>query len=435
MKDVSEVVCCVIDRGTFFPVAVRLARGMKKVYYYSPNGDSFETAARDSVGFGYPGVEAIRSFLSIKKEIDLFVFPDCRDWDLQLDLESQGFPVWGSKRAEDLESLRGYWIEVAEQVGLSMPHTEVIKGLGALRGYLYENRSEKKYIKISRYRGDMETWCASDWMVTRAKLDLLAHKWGPLQELIIFYVQDELKTDIEGGGDSYFAAGSFPDEVIIGYEKKGMGYFAGVMPRAQMPEEIWRPSELVAPVLDSFNYCNFFSTEVRVVDGDPHLLDPCCRCPSPAGEEQLEMYANLPEIVWQAANGNLVQPQWSAKYCAELVIGWTGDKEDWKSIRVPEEVRQWVKLYGCAYVDDGFHFPPTQDPEALGCVVGLGDTPDEVLDHLKEVRGVLSDQPLELAMEPLADLIREVNEAKEEGIKFGEGHEMPEVAAVLDTND
>lgn len=433
MKDVSDLVACVIDRTTFFPVADRLARDMKKVYYCPPKGEGFETVGHDSLGFNYPGVESIRDFWPIKDQIDLFVFPDCRDWGLQLELESQGFPVWGSKQAEDLESLRGLWLEVAQSVGLPMPHTEVVQGLEAAREYLYDHRDEKKYVKISRYRGDMETWCADDWLVTQNKLNFLANKWGGLAPTLTFYIQDDLDTEIEGGADSYFV-GDFPDEVIIGYEKKNMGYFGAVMPRADMAPEIWRPSELLAPVLKSFNYCNFFSTEVRLVDGESYLLDPCCRCPSPAGEEQLEMYDNFADIVWRGANGELVQPKWAANYCGEAVIQWTGDKEGPKAIRVPESIRQWTKLYACAYLDDAFHFPPTQDPEALGCIVGIGDTPTEVIDHLKEIREELSSQPVELRIEPMAELIVQIEEAKKLGIEFGDGEKLPEAGSVIVDN-
>lgn len=431
MKELSDITICVIDRGTFFPVAVRLAREVKKVYYYRPNGESFETAWTDSIGHNYPNVEAVRAFLPIKNEIDVFVFPDCRDWDLQLDLESQGFAVWGSRRGEDLENMRGLWIETALEIGLPMPKTEVIRGLEALRVYLYEHRDETKFVKISRYRGDMETWKASDWLVTRNKLDSLAAKWQGLQNLIVFYVQDELDTTIEGGADSYFV-GDFPDEMILGYEKKDMGYFGAVMERKKMPPLIWQPSELLAPVLKRFDYCNFLSSEIRVVDDKSYWLDPCCRCPSPAGEEQLEMFLNFAEIVVNGAHGLLVQPKWAARYCGELVISWTGKRDSEKILKIPEELRQWVKPYGCAYVDDAFRFSPEHDADCLGCVVGVGDTPEEMIDHLKEIREELSSQSVDMQLEPLRDLIEEIEEAREMGIPFGDGDTMPAAAEVLD---
>jgi hypothetical protein len=431
VKAVEDVVACVVDRRTFFPVAVRLARDLKKVYYCSPNASAFETVANALLGFNYPKIHGIQDFWPIKNEIDLFVFPDNHDWGLQLELESQGFPVWGSKQAEDLESLRGVWLETAKEIGLPMPHTEVVVGLDAAREYLYEHRDEKKHIKISRYRGDMETWCADDWMVTETKLDALAAKWGRLKNVITFYIQDDLNTDIEGGADSYFV-GDFPEEVIIGYEKKNLGYFGAVTSRDEIAPEIWKPCELIAPVLRDYDYCNFFSTEVRLVDGDGYLLDPCCRCPTPAGEEQLEMFKNFGDIVWYGANGQLLQPEWAAKFCGEYVIQWTGEKEGPKSIRVPEEIRQWVKLFACAYVDDAFHFPPDQDPSCLGCIVGLGDEPEEVVDHLNLIREKLEDQPVSLPVEPMAEIIAQIEKAKGLGIEFGEAKEMPEPTVVLD---
>lgn len=431
MKDPADTTFCVIDRGTFFPVAVRLAREAKKVYYHKPNGTSFETLWEDSIGHNYPNVEAIRSFLPIKNEIDVFVFPDCRDWDVQMDLESQGFAVWGSRQGENLENMRGLWLEECKKIGVACPHTEVIYGLERAREYLYEHRDEVKFVKISRYRGDMETWKAGDWMTTRNRLDALAAKWQGLQNLVVFYIQDELDTTIEGGADSYFV-NDFPDSMILGYEKKDLGYFGAVMAREKMPKVIWGPCEKLAPILRSLDYRNFLSSEIRVVDDKPHWLDPCCRCPSPAGEEQLEMLENFAEIVIGGAHGQLVQPKWHADYCGELVISWTGKKDSEKVLRVPEELRQWVKLYGCAYVDEAFRFSPDHDAECLGCVVGVGDTPEEMIDHLKDIREELSSQPVDLAVEPLADLIKEINEARDMGIQFGNGDKMPEPSVVLD---
>jgi hypothetical protein len=431
MKDVSEVTACVVDRGIFFPVALRLARGMKKVYYHRPACEAYETVARSVPGDGHEGVELLPDFWSRKGEIDVFVFPDCWAWDLQAELAGQGYPVWGSRQGEHLEVLRDQWLQAAKEVGLKMPRTKAIQGLEEARAYLYEHRQEKLHVKISRFRGDMETWCASDWMVSRTRLDRLAYRWGPLQDLITFFIQDDLDTPLESGADSYCIDGAFPDEVILGYEKKGQSYLATVKARSEMPQEVWRPSELVAPVLGSLSYRNFFSTEVRIKDGESYLLDPCCRCPSPAGEEQLEMLDNFPEIVWSGARGELVQPEWSARFCGEAVIEFTGEKETWKTIRVPEEARRWVKLYACVYYDEAFHFPPEQDAEAIGCAVAIADTPGGVIEHLHELAEAMEEEPVSLHIEPMADLIKEIEQAEAAGIEFTEA-EMPEPAEVID---
>jgi hypothetical protein len=432
VKDIKDVTFCVVDRGTFFPIAQRLARQAKKVFYNRPQGESFTTFAQYALGDGHEDVEFTADFWKHKKEIDTFVFPDSNDSDegLQIELEGQGFGVWGSKLASSLEQMRGQWIRKCEELGLPMPNTKTVKGLTKLRLYLDQHQGEKLFVKISRFRGDMETWETKDSNQVRNKLDYLSLRFGPFQEVITFYVQEAVETDIEGGSDTYNVFGQYPDEVVLGFEKKAESYFGVVKKRSEMAPEIWAPSESLVETLRESRYANLISSEVRVKGKKSYWLDPCLRTPSPAGEEELELYSNFAEIVYRGSFGELVQPEWTAKFCGEAVIEYCGDRDTWKSICVPEEVRRWVKLYACGYEDGAYHFPPAQDPEAIGCAVALGDTPDEVLDRLKEIREALKGASVDMHIEPIADLFSEIEDAKEEGIEFS-STAMPEPAEVL----
>lgn len=431
MKEISDVTFLVYDRGLFWPVAERLARDAKKVFYHIPDGDAMPTFAKAVRGDGYDKVELVRDIWKHKEEVDTWVFPDCSDAGLQFELESQGRAVWGSKGASEMETNRGLWIRTCEELGLPMPKTHAIKGLTNLRLFFEEHRGETFHVKISQWRGDTETFKAEEPSAIQNKLQILALKFGPFQEHITFYVQEPVDTDIEGGADTYFVNGQYPSKIIQGFEKKGESYFATWMDREDMPPEIWSVSEKLGPELAKFRYCNTVSTEVRVKGDKSYLLDPCLRMPSPAGEEELEMYANYSEIVYRGALGELVEPEMTAKFCGEAVIEYCGDRDGWKSIRIPEEVEQWVKLYACGYEDGAYHFPPAQDPEAIGCAVALGDTPGEVLDRLKEIREALKGASVAMHIEPIADLFAEIEGAKEEGIEFS-SQEMPEPAKVLE---
>jgi hypothetical protein len=433
LKDISDLTLCVVDHGIYFPVAQRLARDCKRVIYHIPNGDAFETFAQACRGDGHDDIELTDDFWKIKNEIDGFVFPDVGDSGLQLELQSQGFPVWGSKSADVQEKMRGVWIKTCEKIGLPMPKTHVIKGISNLRVFFNDHEGETFHVKISRFRGDMETWKACEKSQIENKLDVLALKFGPFKDRVLFYVQEPVDTDIEGGADTYFVNGNYPDKVILGYEKKGESYFATWKHRSDMPKEIWQPSEAMKELLASYDYANTVSSEVRVKGSDSFMLDPCLRFPSPAGEEELEMYGNFTEIVYLGARGELVQPDMTAKFCGEAVIGYTGDREGWKSIRVPEEVRRWVKLYACAYEDGAYHFPPGQDPEAIGCAVGLGDEPEEVIDRLKEIEEALKNSSVELHIEPMADLFKEIEKAEAKGIEFSD-QPVPDPATVMSEN-
>jgi hypothetical protein len=430
MKKIEEVVACVIDRGTFFPVAERLARGFGKVYYHKPDGESFRTVANGALGDGNPKVQWLDDYWPIKDQIDVFVFPDCRDGGLQWELANQGFPVWGSRNASLLESFRGRWHKLCQELGMPLPETNEVVGLENLAAFLRENEGESWFVKISEWRGDMETWEAKNRQQVEHKLAWLQMRWGPMSRHMKFFVQKKLDTDIESGSDTYNVWGEYPDEVIIGYEKKGESYFAAVRPASEMAPEVWSLSKGIQPTLAEMRYANFVSSEIRIKDGEGYWLDPCFRCPSPAGEEQLEMYENFPEIVYAGAQGELVQPKWAAKFCGEAVIAYTGDREAWKAVTVPDEVKQWVKLYANIEDDGAYHFPPAQDPEAIGCAVALGDDPEEIVDKLKEIAEAMKDSPVSLNIQPLADLFAEIKEAEKEGIEFAQ-EPVPEPATVL----
>jgi hypothetical protein len=434
LKDLKDIRCIVIDRGVFFPVAERLSRDLGEVCYYRPNGEDFETFAQAVRGHGHPDVTLIQEeqFYKLKRQTDLFVFPDCADSGLQYDLVQEGYAVWGSKGAAKDEKLRGKWLDTCQLFGLPMPKTHEIKGLAALQEFLLkEHPGEKYHIKISRFRGDMETWCSKSPEQVLNKIYLLYTKFGPFSEDIIFYTQEDLDTDIEGGADTYFAGGDYPDKIVLGYEKKGESYFATWKERSDMPTQIWQPMEAIHPFLKEHNYTNMVSSEIRVKDGESYWLDPCFRFPSPAGEEELELYSNFSQIVLAGANGELVQPEMAAKFCGEAVISYSGDRDGWKSIRVPEEIQRWVKLYANGCKEGVNHFPPVTDPEAIGCAIALADTPEGVVDGLKDLAEQLKDQPVEIHINPIADLFKEIEEAEDAGIPFSP-QVMPEPAEVLE---
>lgn len=433
MKEISDVVACVIDHSTFFCLAQRLARDFKKVYYHWPNGDGFKTVAKGAMGDGHPDVELLEDFWPIKKEIDVFICPDIGDSGLQLELESQGFPVWGSRDADELEVYRGRFLAALKELGLPVPETKVIKGMDNLRAYLKDHNDV--YVKISKWRGDFETHHCITYRQSEPWLDMKAIRFGPLKNEIIFYVQKPVATKIEAGSDTYSVDGQWPSKIILGYEKKGESYLATIKDRAEMPPEVWGVNEAFEPYLRQKRYRNFISTEERIKGDKTYYIDCCHRMGSPSGEEQLEMYDNLGEIIYKGAQGELVEPEVAAKFCGEAVVCYTGEKGIWKTLEVPDEAKRWFKPYACLEEDDAWHWPPeSESGEVVGCIVGLGDTIEEVISHLKETEEMMKDLPVEIHIEPMAALLEEVVTAEAAGIEFTD-QEIPEPAIVLENGD
>lgn len=430
MKSVEEVTACVVDQGMFMPVAEKLGETMAKVYYYTPWEKRFPDIRDTTIGDGFELIERENDFFKepLFSQIDLFVFPNNLYAGLQEHLESLGKAVWGSRSAAELEMWKGRFYNVLSDIGLEVPPYEKIVGIDNLRAHLKEH--DDLFIKISFFRETMDTWHHVDYAHSEGDLDRLAWKLGPFKNAIAFYVIDPIKTEIEGGIDNYCIDGQWPDHAVLGYEKKDECYLATVKPFASMPKVYTKVNEAIAPVLASYRYRNFFSTEVRVKGETSYFIDPTCRTPSPAGEEQLELYGNIADIIWRGAQGELVQPQIVAEFAGESILHHTGFNDQWRSLEVPTEVRKWVKLYGCAEKDGVNWWPPSEE-DIIGCIVGIGDTLMEVIEHIKSTVDSLRDAPIKIDFSGFPSLIEQIEQAQAKGIPFT-SKPLPEPSEVID---
>ncbi len=218
IKNVKDVTCCVIDYGTFISLAEKLGETMKKVYYHSPFEEEFQDLRQCMRGMGLTGVTRLNNFLdpSVFDKIDLFVFPDIGFQGLQRHLRSLGKAVWGQMGGNELELSRDGFLETVQSVGLSVIPYKKIIGMTELRAYLQKNKN--KWIKINRYRRNMETWHHIDYTHSERMLDELSVIFGGLKDEVTFIVQDDIKCDIEIGYDGWCIDGKFPAYSFQGYE-------------------------------------------------------------------------------------------------------------------------------------------------------------------------------------------------------------------------
>src|SRR6516225_9486687 len=129
MKETKDVTACVVDHGLFVPVARRLARSFKKVYYFTPWEKSFPTVW-DLIGDGFEDIRRINDPWEVKESCDLYVFPDIGFAPLQRQLLEQGYPVWGARGGDILEISRGKFLQaLEEETNLPVPTFHKIVGL------------------------------------------------------------------------------------------------------------------------------------------------------------------------------------------------------------------------------------------------------------------------------------------------------------------
>lgn len=422
MKAVTDLTVCVVDHGMYLGVAVELAKTCKRVLYENRSAvDAYPVIDKCTVGDGFENVELIAlpdDHWDYKREIDLYVFPDIYHGGEQLELAAQGKAVWGTRLGDRDEVLRGRFLKVLDKVGLEVPKHTVAEGLTDLRGQLAGR--EDVYVKISRYRGTMETFHWRDWDHDEGWLDRLAVTLGPQKEQVTFYVFDAIETDIEVGLDTYSIDGNCPRTVLVGYECKDKGYLGAVTTWPDVPAPLVAVAEAFAPELAILRYRNFLSSEVRIKGDRFWFIDPTRRMPSPGGASQLKLYENLAELMWAGAQGELVEPVMRGRFACECAVSAKGARDAWKAVRLDGALGDSFVGWGCSLVDGVLAWAPAEDTtrgEELGYLVHVADTPADC------VRGMLdkaADLPPDVsaATEALAELLREIESGRAEGVPF-----------------
>jgi len=408
----------VVDKGLFLPLARRLARDVRKVSYWSPCERAFPTLL-DAIGDGFPDISRVPCYLEDLQDVDLFCFPDTGMENIQSQLDGD-FPVWGSHGGCELELKRGLFLDTIKKLGLPVPDYDKIEGITNLKLHLRDQ--EDKWIKISGNRGDWETFHWRSWSEDENELDAKAARLGPFRELLTFYVLDPIDADVEDGCDSYCVGGEFPSLVIHGMEAKDKAFVGAFQELDSLPEPMREINEAFGPILGQYGYRNFFSSEVRITpEGEAYFIDPTCRAGSPPSQVQAEMIGNLAEIIWAGANGELVEPEPSAKFGVQALCKFHRDRENWSYVKVSDELDRWVKSTHCMWQDGMLCLPPGE--YVTGCedwLTGIGDTFAEAIRHLKHNIKLLP-SGAECDATQLCELLEEVEEAEKQGIEFADG--------------
>ena len=418
----------------FIELALRLARDFGKVYYVDSTWEQARSKIDHAItGDGFEGeIERVKEIWDVIDKVDCAVFPDTYHGGMQLFIEEHvGLPVWGGRRADSLELKKAAFRGIMRGLDMEVPDYVVVHGLEALREHCQDPNNDDQWIKLTpQFRGNRETFHHVNYERSRAMLDEMGADFNVVQDVLAFLCEKSIEAKLEGGLDTYTVDGQHPSVAVQGYEAKDQCYFAAVQPYAEIPKEITSVSEPLWSLLKDFRCRQFISTEVKITeDGKSILLEPTIRLPSPAGEEQMELYGNISEIIFEGAQGKLVEPELTAHYACEAMVEHKGNKDRWRSLQVPEHARRWIKLYDTVKIGDTLAIAPGD--ECIGAVVGIGDTPQQALDHLKDNAEAIADQDVTIHTESLATILQEIEEAQSEGVKFTD-EPMPEPAEVLE---
>lgn len=435
MKDEREIKATVIDYGSFQDLADALADYYGEVSYYSPCEAEFEDVKQCVIGKGLSRVKRVDEPLDpdFLKSQDLFIFPDIGYGGLQRYLRSIGKKVWGSMGGSELELYRDKFLKTIESLGLETTKWVKIVGLTNLAEHL--KAVEDKWIKVNRYRNNMETWHHLDYLHSQDKLTSLWAEFGGEADEVVFVVQDPIKGDddepvMEIGYDGWSVDGDFPECSFAGYEKKNELYLGSLRDYNKLPKEVRYINNEFSHILAGYEYRNFFATEIRVKGKKAYFIDPTMRMAGQTMEHILESCTNLGKVVWRGAHGELVKPEFSHQYAAEATLHFEAHSGGWKTMAVPKKIERWVKLYHYfARGDNTYRFPPHKSDE-VGVVIGLGNSIRASYDHLQENFSHLKQENVSIQVAGFVDLLKEIQEAEDHGMEFSD-KPLPKPESVL----
>jgi hypothetical protein len=407
----------VYDFGTFLHLAVKLAESFGKVYYYSPWQSSFPKSNNMLIGSGIDNIIRVNNFFSIVDETDLFVFPDVHCGDIQVHLAEMGKRVWGSRNGEELEMYRGESKEYLKSAGIDIGPYAIITGTAALREYLKEH--ENQWVKMSITRGDMETFHSKNFNMIEPRIDELEWKLGAKKHIKEFIVEDAIDDAVETGYDGYCIDGKFPKGGMCGIEIKDKGYIIITHDATRpVPEIITGVNDKMSPALAEYNFRNFMSTELRVTrDLKSYLIDPCMRCGSPPSEVYCDLITNLADVIWNGAEGILVEPEFSHRYGVELLIHSQWAIENWQPIYFPAELSDVIKFRNICKIEGQYYVVPEVCgiPE-VGAIVSCSDSLDDAVNQVNEIADKIESYDLQVFNDVIDEAKGKIEQLKEFGI-------------------
>lgn len=297
----TEFCVLVIDTGLAFDHALRFARDGGKVFYCTLEycDDSF----MQFIGYGFDEkVKRIYDFSKVMREVDFVYVTDVRLSWLCSYLRERGIPTYGpSPVLASLEDDKVYSYIKLNELNITAPKSTIVKGLKSLKDYLKKSASGPFYVKLSKYRGNLETFCISEpdeveSIVVNAGL-------GPYVEEVDFLVQEPCD-GVEVGVDALVIPEKVLTPFIFTIEKKGVANIGVWQNRNPIIEQFYKK---IMPLVKKSDYRGNLSVE-GFWDGKTFtVIDVCSRNAYPSSSFYVHFIENFSETMYSVACGKEIE--------------------------------------------------------------------------------------------------------------------------------
>jgi len=311
----------VIDTGYFMEVPLELAyrEQTETIYYYVDYNKDFPEIQKYAPGDGFIEIVKVRDYAAYIDEADLIVFPDVGYGGIADYLRKHGYRVYGASYLGQLLELdRKYMHEIASKLGIHRPETKVVEGLSNLLQYLREDTGKTHYVKVSTWRGNMETIKVTNPVDAEALLSTAG--LGPYLEKLEFIVEEAIQENaVEIGADMFFNGKEIIRPYLFSPEVKDTITVTRWVNESPLDQLF---IEKIEQWLAKTGYRGQISVEGFLTeDGKFYLLDVTARQPFPAGGVIAKSIPNYHEILYQIAEGEYPEIKPATEYGVEIVVG------------------------------------------------------------------------------------------------------------------
>lgn len=381
----NKVKVSIIEPGGLnIELAILFASKGHDVAYYSEFHEAFPMGQRESVGYGFKGVERCTNLNTCIQHGDIIVCPDTHSQQY-IDLaKSAGKPWWGTGRAERMEQDRLYAKEMFATLQMPVGPYKDGNGVDSLEALL--QKTTDLFVKFpGSFRGAAETKHHQDWKKTKREWwGSLLSDLGPEMDTIGWVAEEPIEHVMEVAADQMVARGEYSLAVLVGIEDKDSAYIGKIM--EEVPVLLQSTNDKLSSYLRSCQSKTFFSPELMIgKDGKAYLTDPCLRTGHPVSAVQFRIYSNLCDYIIAAAlNKPLPKIVASSQYGIALEIKSTELDDSWLEVQFEEKHRNRVHLQNCQKKDDAYYVIPKAFIAAT--IVGLGNS---IADAEKQIHEVL----------------------------------------------
>jgi len=403
-----------IDTNLGLEHALRFGKDGYKTYYAIDNHEPYPHPENEISGLGFKEITKIQDFGQVLDKVKYVIFTDSGFGYLAKWLREKGYYVFGADpKSERLELDRVYVRKVLSELGIDIPPGKVVKGIdGVIQAVKEASKEGKKvFVKISKYRGAVETFGTCD--PEEAEFLLTQGGFKIYGDNVQFVVEYELK-GIEIGVDTWFNGKEFIPIVAETIEVKGAGNATKFV---NIENSIWRPVlEKLQPFLFKNGYVGMFCLEGFYDGKKIYVTDVTPRFPYICSYAYPKVIKNYPEFILSIMRGDKVLPELSGKYSVQIGV-YTDSSDKWKKIDVKQNYLDWVAFRRVIKKNNNFWFVPG-DPLVAAGISAANNLEDAALFAIDVAKNISAVESYDLGYDFYMYLLETIEKGKKLGYKF-----------------